>query len=54
VLLHGASTLAATPTTLKLSVCPQAHAAAVPLGAALVEVHCGVQWTRNITYFSKV
>lgn len=39
VLLHGASTLAATPATLKLLVRPQTHATTVPLSAALVEVH---------------
>lgn len=42
VLLHGASAFAATPATLELPLRPQAHATAVPLSAALVEVHCGI------------
>lgn len=40
VLLHGASTLAAAPAALELLFRPQTHTTAVPLGAALVEVHC--------------
>lgn len=41
VLPHGASALGAAPAALELPLRPQTHAAAVPLGAALVEVHCG-------------
>lgn len=40
VLLHGASTLAAAPAALELLFRPQTHSTAVPLGTALVEVHC--------------
>lgn len=42
VLPHGASALAAAPAALELPVRPQTQAAAVPLGAALVEVNWGV------------
>jgi len=41
VLPHGAPALAAAPAALELPLGPQTHAAAVPPGAALVEVHCG-------------
>lgn len=37
--LHGAPALVAAPAALELLLRPQAHAAAVSLGAALVQVH---------------
>lgn len=40
VLVEGAPALAAAPATLELSVGLQTQAAALPLGRALVEVHC--------------
>ena len=42
MLLHGASALTAAPAALELPLRPQTHATAVPLGTALVEMHCGV------------
>ena len=47
VLLHGAPALATAPAALELPVRTQAHAAAVPLGTALVQVDCGgrPQWS---------
>lgn len=41
VVPQGAPSLSAAPAALKLPVRLQTHAAAVPLGRALVQVHCG-------------
>lgn len=38
---QGAPSLAAAPAALELPLRLQTHAAAVPLGRALVQVHCG-------------
>lgn len=54
VLLHGAPALAAAPATLELPLRPQTHATAVPLGAALVEVHCGDDTEDNGSVQSEV
>lgn len=42
VLPHGAPTLTATPATLELPFSTQTHATAVPLGTALVQMHCRI------------
>lgn len=39
---QGAPPLPAAPATLELPLRLEAHAAAVPLGCALVQVHCGM------------
>lgn len=43
VVPQGAPTLSTAPATLELPLCLQTHAAAVSLGCALVQVHCGIQ-----------
>ena len=48
VLLHGAPALATAPAALELPVRAQTHAAAVPLGTALVQVHCGGKTTMEL------
>lgn len=43
VVPQGAPSFSAAPAALELPLCFQAHAAAVPLGCALVQVHCKAQ-----------
>lgn len=43
VVPQGAPSFSAAPAALELPLRFQAHAAAVPLGCALVQVHCKVQ-----------
>lgn len=42
VVAQGAPPLPAAPATLELPLRLETHAAAVPLGCALVQVHCGM------------
>lgn len=48
VVPQRAPPLLAAPATLELPVRLQAHAAAVPLGRALVQVHCGGEHTGDV------
>lgn len=43
VVPQGTPSLSTAPTTLELPLCLQTHAATVPLGCTLVQVHCGIQ-----------
>lgn len=43
VVPQGAPSLPAAPAALELPLRLQTHAAAVPLGCALVQVHCGIR-----------
>lgn len=42
VVPQGTPSLSTAPATLELPICLQTHAAAVPLGRTLVQVHCGI------------
>lgn len=48
VVPQGTPSLSTAPATLELPLCLQTHAAAVPLGCTLVQVHCGIQEAMGI------
>lgn len=51
VVPQGTLPLSAAPAALELPVCLQTHAAAVSLGCALVQVHCGKACLLLQTFF---